>query len=256
VTSWRPQIHPIEIESYSIMASRVDLSSWSEPARSVVARMVHATADESFASSALVGSLAVQRAIEAIQSATPVVCDSRMVVAGMPALGAIAPVICALDLVDGVKSLSGEGPGAGQGGVGRHLGAGEGQGAGESLGAGEEGRLPGSAVGYRSSQPASSGDTRSAAAIREAANRHPQGALWVIGNAPSALAMLLDLHEAGLLEPAAVVGLPVGYVGAERAKRRLWESSLGEVSITNSGERGGSPVAAAAVNAIVRLAAS
>ncbi|MGC8511439.1 MAG: precorrin-8X methylmutase [Acidimicrobiales bacterium] len=211
MTSAAPRIHPIEVESYSIMASRVDFSSWPEPARSVVARMVHATADESFASSALIGSLAVQRAIGAIRSSAPVVCDSRMVVAGIPALGASDTVVCALDLIDGGKSLAAPGPTA---------------------------------------------DTRSAAAIREAARLHPRGALWVVGNAPTALAMLLDLHEAGLLEPEAVIAVPVGYVGAEHAKRRLWESALGEVAITNSGERGGSPVAAAAVNSILRLAAS
>ncbi len=211
MSSQSTPIHPIEIESYLIMASRVDLSSWSEPARSVVARMVHATADESFASSALIGSRSVQRAIKAIRSSAPVVCDSRMVVAGVPALGATNTVVCALDLIDGVKAPA---------------------------------------------EMSASGETRSAAAIREAAHLYTQGALWVIGNAPSALVMLLDLHEAGLLEPEAVIGVPVGYVGAEQAKRRLWGSSLAEVSITNSGERGGSPVAAAALNAVQRLAAS
>lgn len=240
-----PHIHPIEVESYSIMESRVDFTSWSEPARSVVARMVHATADESFASSALVGSRAVQRAIEAIRSSAPVVCDSRMVVAGMPGLGDVAPVVCALDLIDGAKSASKELPAGGQ------LFGVPGPGVGNEMARRHE-----RAVGHLGSQPAASGGTRSAAAIREAAHVHPQGALWVIGNAPSALAMLLDLHEAGLLTPAAVVGVPVGYVGAAHAKKRLWESSLAEVSITNSGERGGSPVAAAAVNAIVRLAES
>ncbi len=211
MSSTPPRVHPIELESYSIMASRVDLSSWSEPARSVVARMVHATADESFASSARVGSRAVERVLEAFRASATVVCDSRMVVAGMPALRAGAPVVCALDLIEGVTTTAAGVP-------------------------------PGS--------------TRSAQAIRRAAHLHPQGALWVIGNAPSALAMLLDLADSGLLEPAAVVGLPVGYVGADHAKRRLWESSLSEFSITNTGERGGSPVAAAAVNAIVRMAAS
>ncbi|MEM1335510.1 MAG: precorrin-8X methylmutase, partial [Actinomycetota bacterium] len=50
----------------------------------------------------------------------------------------------------------------------------------------------------------------------------------------------------------AVVGLPVGFVGAAESKAALWSSPLAPISITNVGERGGSPVAAGAVNAIVR----
>ncbi len=99
------------------------------------------------------------------------------------------------------------------------------------------------------------GDTRSAAAISVAAGEHPDGALWVIGNAPTALARLLELHAAGALRPGAVVGLPVGYVGAAEAKAALWASPLQPITITNVGYRGGSPVAAAAVNALVMLAA-
>jgi precorrin isomerase len=55
------------------------------------------------------------------------------------------------------------------------------------------------------------------------------------------------------LNPAAVIGLPVGYVGAAEAKEQLWNSRLQEISITNSGRRGGSPVAAAALNALHRM---
>ena len=70
------------------------------------------------------------------------------------------------------------------------------------------------------------GSTRSAAANRVAAAEHPDGALWVIGNAPTALARLLELHDRGAVRPAAVVGLPVGYVGAAEAKAALWGSPL------------------------------
>jgi precorrin-8X/cobalt-precorrin-8 methylmutase len=85
---------------------------------------------------------------------------------------------------------------------------------------------------------------------------HPDGAVWVVGNAPTALTALLELCRAGRVRPAAVVGLPVGYVGATEAKVALWASSLREVSITNDGPRGGSAVAAAAVNALARLAST
>jgi precorrin-8X/cobalt-precorrin-8 methylmutase len=96
---------------------------------------------------------------------------------------------------------------------------------------------------------AAAGLTRSAAAIRLAAAQAPDGAVWAIGNAPTALAELLDLAEAGRLRPALVVGVPVGYVGAAQAKARLRYSGLAQLS--NRGARGGSAIAVAAVNALL-----
>ncbi len=88
--------------------------------------------------------------------------------------------------------------------------------------------------------------TRSAAAMRLAAEEAPPGAVWIVGNAPTALAELLARPPA---DPALVVGLPVGFVGAAEAKAALAASGL--PCLTNSGERGGSAVAAAAVNALL-----
>ena len=96
------------------------------------------------------------------------------------------------------------------------------------------------------------GLTRSAAGMRVAAARHPQGALVVVGCAPTALDEVVRLAAAGELRPTLVVGLPVGFVGAAAAKEALRASGL--PAISNVGERGGSAVAAAAVNALVRLA--
>jgi precorrin-8X/cobalt-precorrin-8 methylmutase len=93
------------------------------------------------------------------------------------------------------------------------------------------------------------GLTRSAAAIRLAAARHPGGAVWAIGNAPTALAELVRLAGSGALRPALVVGVPVGYVGAVEAKQALWETALPQLS--NRSARGGSAIAAAAVNALL-----
>jgi precorrin-8X/cobalt-precorrin-8 methylmutase len=87
--------------------------------------------------------------------------------------------------------------------------------------------------------------TRSAAAIRLAAPRVGPGAVWAFGNAPTALAELLRLD----VRPALVVGFPVGYVGAAEAKAALRGSGLPQVS--NVSARGGSPVAAATVNALL-----
>jgi precorrin-8X/cobalt-precorrin-8 methylmutase len=88
--------------------------------------------------------------------------------------------------------------------------------------------------------------TRSAAAMRLAAAEAPPGAVWVVGNAPTALAELLATPPA---DPALIVGLPVGFVGAADAKAALADSGL--PCLTNRGERGGSAVAAAAVNALL-----
>lgn len=98
------------------------------------------------------------------------------------------------------------------------------------------------------------GVSRSRVAMERAVRREPDGALYVVGNAPTALDALLDALEAGLVRPAAVVGLPVGFVGAAAAKERLW--ALERVpAITNRGPRGGSAAAAAATNALLLLAA-
>jgi precorrin-8X/cobalt-precorrin-8 methylmutase len=193
-------IHPIEAESYRRLAERVDLSGWPPGQREVVARMIHATADESFATTTRIGDEAVGAAIGALRNGAPIVCDARMVAAGITSGG----TTCLLDEVP----------------------------------------------------VAPAGDTRSAAAVRLAAERHPDGALWVVGNAPTALAALLELHADGRVRPAAVIGLPVGYVGAAESKDALWASPLRAVAVTNVGERGGSAVAAAAVNALARLASN
>jgi precorrin-8X/cobalt-precorrin-8 methylmutase len=93
---------------------------------------------------------------------------------------------------------------------------------------------------------ASGGPTRSAAAMRLAAAEAPPGAVWVVGNAPTALAELVARPPAA---PALIVGLPVGFVGAAEAKAALAASGL--PCVTNVGERGGSAVAVAAVNALI-----
>ena len=190
-------IHPIEQESYRIMRTRVDLSAWKGDERAVVERMVHATADESFAATARIGAEAVARACTALEGGAPIVVDAAMVAAGITRRS----TECFLPAV-----------------------------------------------------PVTPPDTtRSAAAFQLAAARHRTGAIWVVGNAPTALAALLELYDHGTVEPAVVVGLPVGYVGAAEVKARLWAGPLGGRAITNVGDRGGSPVAAAVVNALVRI---
>lgn len=92
---------------------------------------------------------------------------------------------------------------------------------------------------------ASTGRTRSAAAVRMAFDEVGSGAVWVVGCAPTALFELLDLDA----RPALVIGLPVGFVGAVESKAALRASGLPAVS--NRSEKGGSAVAAAALNALL-----
>lgn len=92
--------------------------------------------------------------------------------------------------------------------------------------------------------------TRSAAAI-ELWRQHLDGAVVAIGNAPTALFRLLEIlqHDSDL-RPAAIFGFPVGFVGAVESKAALAESMLGVPFLTLHGRRGGSALAAAAINAL------
>ena len=91
--------------------------------------------------------------------------------------------------------------------------------------------------------------TRSAAAV-EGWRPHLPGAVVAIGNAPTALFRLLELLASGTPKPALVLGFPVGFVGAAEAKAALAAFGHGLEFITLRGRRGGSALAAAAVNAL------
>jgi precorrin-8X/cobalt-precorrin-8 methylmutase len=93
------------------------------------------------------------------------------------------------------------------------------------------------------------GTTRSAAAV-ELWRPHLDGAVVAIGNAPTALFHLLEMIAAGAPKPALVLGFPVGFVGAAEAKAALAEFGRGLSYIALTGRRGGSALAAAAVNAL------
>jgi precorrin isomerase len=192
--------HPIETESYRILATRVDLSGLGPRSRAVVERVVHASADPELAQTMIVADDAVDAGLAALRAGAPVVVDVEMVRAGITGY----PTEC---LLAGAVA----GPG-----------------------------------GY---------PTRSAMGVRSAVARYPDGAVWVIGCAPTALAELIEQAAAGHVRPALVIGLPVGFVGAAEAKAaaRAAARATGLAVITNVGEKGGSAVAAAAFNAVWRL---
>lgn len=96
--------------------------------------------------------------------------------------------------------------------------------------------------------------TRSAAALEHWRDRL-DGALVAVGNAPTALFRLLELVEdEDAARPAAVIGVPVGFVGAAESKEALAASAAGLEYLVVHGRRGGSAIAAAAVNALAREA--
>ena len=92
------------------------------------------------------------------------------------------------------------------------------------------------------------GNTRSAAAL-DLWGERLAGAVVAIGNAPTALFHLLELIDAGAPPPAAVIGMPVGFVGAAESKQALAEHGSLPFAIV-AGRQGGSAMAAAAVNAL------
>ncbi|MFG2596197.1 precorrin-8X methylmutase [Streptomyces sp. 840.1] len=93
------------------------------------------------------------------------------------------------------------------------------------------------------------GTTRSAAALELWRDRL-DGAVVAVGNAPTALFRLLELIEEGAPRPAAVIGVPVGFIGAAESKDALAAHASGLDHLIVRGRRGGSAMAAAALNAI------
>jgi precorrin-8X/cobalt-precorrin-8 methylmutase len=94
------------------------------------------------------------------------------------------------------------------------------------------------------------GTTRSAAAM-ELWRPHLTGSVVVIGNAPTSLFRLLEMLDAGAPRPAAVIGIPVGFVGAAESKAALAQDGRVPFLVVH-GRRGGSAMAAAAVNALAQ----
>lgn len=94
------------------------------------------------------------------------------------------------------------------------------------------------------------GKTRSQVSMRESLS-DINGGVVVIGNAPTALLEVIDMVRNGIARPALVVGIPVGFICAAESKEELAKTDV--AFITNKGRKGGSPSAAAIINAIYKL---
>ncbi|MEM8602241.1 MAG: cobalt-precorrin-8X methylmutase [Cyanobacteria bacterium P01_H01_bin.121] len=95
------------------------------------------------------------------------------------------------------------------------------------------------------------GRTRTETGLLQCLTQAP-GAIYVIGNAPTALQALCQQIQAGQAQPTLVIGAPVGFVGVLEAKQTLAQTAIPQIRV--EGRKGGSPVAAAIVNALLLLA--
>jgi len=186
----------IQRASNEYIEQYLDDRGFSGAQRDIVRRVIHTTADFSFADTMRFHPEAIQRGRRALAEGNPVTCDVTMVTAGITRTDSQA--LCAIHDED-VR------------------------------------------------QTASGADTTRAAAAMEKLAPRMGGGVVAIGNAPTALRKVLEMSGSGP-EPAVVVGTPVGFVGADKAKSALAGSDL--CHITNLGCRGGSAVAASIVNAL------
>ncbi|MGF1517053.1 MAG: precorrin-8X methylmutase [Nodosilinea sp.] len=99
--------------------------------------------------------------------------------------------------------------------------------------------------------PAEPGRTRTETGLLRCLEDHP-GALVVVGNAPTALLALCDRIDSGKAHPALVIGAPVGFVAVEASKQCLAATPVPQIRV--AGRKGGSPVAAAILNALLVMA--
>ena len=102
-------------------------------------------------------------------------------------------------------------------------------------------------------QAKASGITRARVAV-DLAVEDMQGGIYVVGNAPTALLRLIELVKEQQARPALIIGLPVGFVEARESKERLYRT--GFTWITNIDRKGGTPAAAAVINALNKIAES
>ena len=201
--------HPIEAESFRIIEASRDWSTFPEPERDVLKRLVHASGDFNIVDEVFMSPGAVAAGIRALSQRLPIITDVVMVQSGLrrTLLDCFGlTTICAVH--------------------------------------DEETRLLAEA----------SGITRSAAGIRRAWMQFGNNLILAIGDAPTAVEEAVRLVDTHSWRPHLIIGLPVGFVGTESCKEKL-RQCLRVPRITNRGTRGGSPWAAAVMNAmLIRLA--
>jgi precorrin-8X/cobalt-precorrin-8 methylmutase len=189
--------------SFALIRSEANLEGLEPALATVVVRMIHACGMVDLASDVAASPGFCATARSALQTGSPILCDTAMVASGVTRarLPADNEVVCTLSHPD-VPRLAAE-----------------------------------------------LGTTRTAAAM-ELWRPQLAGAVVVVGNAPTALFRLLELIEEGAQRPAAVIGVPVGFIGAAESKAELARHPSALEHLVVHGRRGGSAIAAAAVNAL------
>lgn len=190
--------------SFAMIRAEADLDRFPADVARVVVRMIHSCGMTDLPRDIAYSTGVIAQARAALVGGAPILCDARMVAAGITRsrLPADNEVVCMLD----------------------------------ELAAAHAARL---------------GTTRSAAAV-DLWRQQLDGAVVAIGNAPTALFRLLEITRPTGPRPAAVIGIPVGFVGAAESKLALAESGLEYLVV--HGRRGGSAMTVAAVNAIASQA--
>ncbi|QBJ94575.1 precorrin-8X methylmutase [Rhodococcus sp. ABRD24] len=190
-------------QSFATIRAESDLARFPADVSQAVVRMIHASGQVDLVDDIAFTPNVIADAREALRRGAPILCDAKMVAAGVTRkrLPRDNDVLCMLD----------------------------------------DPRVPVLAKVID--------NTRSAAAL-ELWGDKLDGAVVAIGNAPTALFHLLNLIEAGAPRPAAIVGGPVGFIGAMESKEALIEHPAGLEYLVARGRRGGSAITAAAVNAI------
>jgi precorrin isomerase len=194
----------IEAESMRVIDSALK-GVRGEGERAVVKRLIHASGDLSLETVTAFSAGAVAAGVGALGAGARVICDVRMVEAGVDSRRLARLGSETRCLIDDEKVAE---------------------------------------------QAEASGRTRAATAMRHLA-AELDGAVVAIGNAPSALREVIAMADEGVARPALVVGIPVGFVDAAESKAALEDSGLEYITVR--GARGGSPLAAASINALLRL---
>ena len=211
------QIMPLSLERLRLrLRGTVELPP--EPAATVLLRMAYACGDPELLHDVVIGGDAVAATVQALRGAATVVCDVAMVAAGVRRLATRGGSAI---LVSGVGARDG-------------------------------GNSSGTVLLTAETRTALEASTRTAQGLVALA-AHWAGAVVVIGNAPTALLACLDALADGAPRPAALIATPCGLVAAAEAKQLLIDTAPLPF-ITVRGTRGGSAVAAAALNACAQLA--
>ena len=205
---------PADIERTSMQIIEKELTEQgiviSPENAAVVRRVIHATADFSYADTLRFTPKAAERGVEALRRGVSLVTDTNMALSGLskPSLASLGnAAYCFMADPEVAKAAQ------------------------------------------------QKGTTRAAAAMQYAAQRCP-GAVFAIGNAPTALLALGELLEQGKLHPALILAVPVGFVNVVESKERLFSLCLEKEvpCIAAMGRKGGSTVAAAICNALLYTA--